>query len=231
MRGASAMANTTMQSVVPNTAPATAGRGRGQAVQRTATSTAVAPSANRSGSSTGALAWGRFARKCTIPVSTAAPADATPNNGADAAGAMSDPIAATRPPAQTSGNRGAATTLASGATSGSIENSEAEKGAAVMLDAAVSASASRTMRGSTGTRSAIHDEHNPENTTMPSVERAESAKETDNAAVGSKATKPSIHAESAPSDAGLRRTANDSMPAKAITAARTAEGGAAARTR
>ena len=159
------------------------------------------------------------------------PIDANPINAGATAGTAKDASTAANPPAQTTGNSGAAATLASGATTGTCENSDAASGAAARLEAAVSESASRARRGARWKHCAIHAWKSPANSTMPSVESADSANETASAVRGSSAMQPIMHTASALSAAGRRRAVNANMPANAMTAARTADEGAAASTR
>ena len=152
-----------------------------------------------------------------------APIDANPINAGATAGTAKDASTAASPPAQTTGNSGAAATLASGATTGTCENSDAASGAAARLEAAVSESASRARRGARWKHCAIHAWKSPANSTMPSVESADSANETASAVRGSSAMQPIMHTASALSAAGRRRAVNANMPANAMTAARTAD--------
>ena len=95
----------------------------------------------------------------------------------------------------------------------------------------MSANASRRKRGRRTGSASIHEPNSPESNTMPSVEPAERANETETAVWGDVATSAMTHSESALSGAGRRRAKQADMPANAMHAARTAETGAAANTR
>ena len=180
---------------------------------------------------TGTLACGTAASARTTPVmQPAAPVAAGMSSG-ERGGTAKQRTHAARPAEHTRGNRGPATTFATGATSGSWENIAADSGVAMTLEANVRESPSATTRGTRGAADSTHDAISPANSTIPSVERAESAKETESAVVGESETHPMMQTERAPSAAGRRRAANESIPATAMTAARTADTGAPDSTR
>ena len=167
----------------------------------------------------------------TARTMASAPPQARVSRKPEAAGAAKAASTAARPTEHTGANRGATTAFAIGDASGTCENIAADSGVARMLDAPVRASASPTKRGRRGKRRASQAVPKPANSTMPSVESAESAKDTDSAVCGFTTMHPTMHAASALRAAGRRRAANESIPAKAMTAALTAEGGAADSTR
>lgn len=87
--------------------------------------------------------------------------------------------------------------LASGAIREICENQAADKGKVMILDAKVSASASRKTRGSFGQKRRSHSPKSDENSRIPKVEPADKAKETESAVKGSQAIKQTMHSAKA----------------------------------
>ena len=140
-------------------------------------------------------------------------------------------MAAARPPAHASANSGEATAFASGETSDACAKSAAEAGTVATPEDSVSASASRRKRGTRKGSASSHAQKSRANSTIPSVEPAESANDTDTAVRGEAPTASATTSARAFSGAGRRRAKTDERPATAMAAARAADTGAPANTR
>ena len=92
---------------------------------------------------------------------------------------------------------GEVTALARGAMRDTCENQAAESGSVTRFEAEVSASASRMIAGSLGSNVEIQRMKSDANRRIPSVDPAESAKETERAVNGSNTMKTIIQSASA----------------------------------